>query len=47
MLANETEKRREEIWKILGDQVRIQYAANSGDSVKFKNEAICVVGEKR
>lgn len=46
MLANETEKRREEIWKILGDQVRIHYGANSGGSLKFKNEAICVVGKK-
>jgi SAM-dependent methyltransferase len=47
MLANETEMRREEIWKILGDRVRIQYAANGGGSVRFKNEAICVVGQKR
>jgi ubiquinone/menaquinone biosynthesis C-methylase UbiE len=47
MLANESEKRKEEIWKVLNDHVRTQYTDNTGRRVKLENEAICITGRKR
>lgn len=44
MLANETGTRREEIWKAIADQVRLQYAESTNGPVSFNNEVICIVG---
>jgi hypothetical protein len=44
MLTNETEKRREETWKAVTNQVRLEYTDNTNCNVRLNNEAICIVG---
>jgi SAM-dependent methyltransferase len=45
MLANVAQERREEILKAVTESAR-KYADSSTCSVKFSNEAICIVGRK-
>ena len=47
MLANETEKRKEEIWNIVTNQAQLQFADNDTGRIKLENEAICIVGLKQ
>lgn len=47
MLANETEKRKEEIWNAVTDQARLLYTEHESGRVKMVNEAICIVGLKQ
>jgi hypothetical protein len=42
MLANETGTRREEIWKAIADQVRLQYADSTNGPASFNNDSIYV-----
>ena len=57
ILANETERRREEIWKILTKEVDRKYVTVNKDynnnnnidhnrSIRMDNETICIVGRK-
>ena len=53
MLANETEKRREEIWEALAEEIEKKYVIlnNSNNkeydkSIRMDNETICIVGKK-
>jgi ubiquinone/menaquinone biosynthesis C-methylase UbiE len=53
MLANETETRREEIWKTLVEKIERKYVPlnnnnniNHSRSIKMDNETICIVGRK-
>jgi len=46
MLANETDERKEEIWRAVTDQAKRLYADHDNGHVKFINEAICIVGRK-
>ncbi|HET7642236.1 MAG TPA: methyltransferase domain-containing protein [Nitrososphaeraceae archaeon] len=54
MLANETEKRREEIWEALAEEIRKKYVLINNNnnnkeynkSVRMNNETICIVGRK-
>lgn len=54
-MANETERRREEIWKMLTKEVDRKYVTVSNDnnnnidhnrSIRMDNETICIVGRK-
>jgi hypothetical protein len=52
-LTNETETRREEIWKALAKEVERKYVSvnnnnniNHSRSIKMDNETICIVGRK-
>lgn len=56
-MANETERRREEIWKMLTKEVDRKYVTVSKDSnnnnnidhnrsIRMDNETICIVGRK-
>jgi ubiquinone/menaquinone biosynthesis C-methylase UbiE len=47
MLANETEKRREEIWKGLTDQVRLKFKDSTSGRVNLNNKVICLVGRRQ
>ena len=47
MLANETEKRREEIWKGLTDQVRLKFEDSTSCRVNLNNKVICLVGRRQ
>jgi len=47
LLANETEKRKEEIWNAITDKVKLQFADHQSGHLKLANEAICVVALKR
>lgn len=40
LLANETDKRKEEIWKALTDQAKVLYSDRESGRVKLVNEAI-------
>jgi ubiquinone/menaquinone biosynthesis C-methylase UbiE len=44
MLANETEKRRIEIWKTVIDEVKLHHLDSGTGHVRFDNESICVAG---
>jgi len=44
LLANETDKRKEEIWKAITDQAKLLYSDRESGRVKLVNEAICMVG---
>jgi ubiquinone/menaquinone biosynthesis C-methylase UbiE len=52
MLSKESDKRQEEVWDIVREQVRNNYTIGSGDedianqSVKMDNECICVAAKK-
>jgi enediyne biosynthesis protein CalE5 len=53
MLANETEKRREEIWKALAEEIKKKYVLINNKnnkeynkSIRMNNETICIVGRK-
>ena len=47
ILANETETRREKIWKALTEEVKRKYVtANNNKSIRMDNETICIVGRK-
>lgn len=53
MLAKETERRREEIWKALAEKIERKYVPlnnnnnlNHNRSIKIDNETICIVGRK-
>jgi len=53
-LTNETERRREEIWKMLTKEIDRKYVTVSDDnnnidhnrSIRMDNETICIVGRK-
>jgi post-segregation antitoxin (ccd killing protein) len=47
LLANETKKTKEEIWKAVTDNAKLQFADHQSGRVKLPNEAICVVGLKQ
>lgn len=47
MLANETEMKKKEIWKIVTDHVRLEYSNTINEHVRLNNEAICVVGRRQ
>jgi ubiquinone/menaquinone biosynthesis C-methylase UbiE len=47
MLANETEKKREEIWKGLTDQVRLKFEDSTSGRVNLNNKVICLVGRRQ
>jgi hypothetical protein len=44
MIANETEKRKEEIWKAVTDKAKLLYTDHESRRVKLINEAIWIVG---
>jgi hypothetical protein len=44
MLANETDERKEEIWKAVTDQAKLLYSDRESARVKLVSEAICLVG---
>jgi hypothetical protein len=44
MLADQSQERKEEVWKAVTEAVR-RYAYNTG-SVKLDNEVICISGTK-
>jgi hypothetical protein len=55
ILANETEKRREEIWEALAEEIKKKYVLinknNNNNkeynkSIRMNNETICIVGRK-
>jgi ubiquinone/menaquinone biosynthesis C-methylase UbiE len=46
MLSNETEKKKEEIWEAVTNQVKHDYGDNTNGSVRLDNEAICIVGRR-
>jgi ubiquinone/menaquinone biosynthesis C-methylase UbiE len=47
ILANETETRREKIWKALTEEVKRKYVTvNNNKSIRMDNETICIVGRK-
>ena len=49
ILTNETETRREKIWKTLAEEVERKYVAdvnNNNKSIRMDNETICIVGRK-
>lgn len=46
MLANETAEKKSEIWNIVTDKVKSEYAKNNG-RVILDNEAICVVANRQ
>lgn len=47
MLANETEERKEEIWKAITEKAkRSQYFDANNGSLRMDNETICVVGTR-
>ena len=43
LLANETEKRKEEIWNAITDKAKLLFADHQSGHIKLANEAICVV----
>jgi hypothetical protein len=47
MLANETAKRKEEIWKAVTDQAKLLYTDHDSRRVKLVDEAISIVGLKQ
>ena len=48
ILTNETETRREKIWKTLAEEVERKYVDvnNNNKSIRMDNETICIVGRK-
>src|ERR1051325_835865 len=48
MLSKESVKRQEEVWSIVTEQVRNNYAANHGSNqpVRMDNECFCVAAKK-
>lgn len=46
LLANETERRKEEIWNTITDKAKLLFVDQSGH-IKLANEAICVVALKQ
>lgn len=46
MLANETDKRKEEIWNIVTNQAQLQFADKDTGRIKLENEAQYIVGLK-
>jgi ubiquinone/menaquinone biosynthesis C-methylase UbiE len=44
MLANQTQERKEEIWKVVTEEARRQYTEKDTGSLKMDNDVICVVG---
>jgi hypothetical protein len=48
MLSKESVKRQEEVWSIVTEQVRNNYAAShsSNQRVRMDNECICVAAKK-
>ena len=46
MMANETAKKKEELWKIITEKVHSQYTKDNGQVV-LDNEAICVVADSQ
>jgi hypothetical protein len=50
-LANETEKRKEEIWNAVTEEVTRRYSVdnnddNTGSTIRMDNECIIIVGRK-
>ncbi|HSA72865.1 MAG TPA: hypothetical protein VLD84_02825 [Nitrososphaeraceae archaeon] len=44
MLANETDKKKEEIWNIVTNQAQLQFADRDTGRIKLENETKCIVG---
>lgn len=44
MLANQTQERKEEIWKAVTEEARRQYPEKDTSSLKMDNDVLCVVG---
>lgn len=47
LLPNETNERKEEIWKAVTDRAKLLYSDRESGRVKLVNEAICIVGLKQ
>ena len=47
MLSRETEKRKQEIWKAVTDQVRHEHSNITNGHLRLNNEAICAVGRRQ
>jgi enediyne biosynthesis protein CalE5 len=47
MLSNETEERREEIWKAVAEEAARKYTDNTTGCIRLDNEVICIVGKKK
>jgi enediyne biosynthesis protein CalE5 len=46
MLSNQSEERKKEILKAVGEAVANNYVDKNSDSISFRNEAICIAGTK-
>jgi hypothetical protein len=46
MLSNQSEERKKEILKAVGETVANNYVDKNSDSISFRNEAICIAGTK-
>jgi hypothetical protein len=46
LLTNETDMRKDEIWKEVADQVRLKYSNKINGHVILNNEAICATGTR-
>ncbi|HEY7227385.1 MAG TPA: methyltransferase domain-containing protein [Nitrososphaeraceae archaeon] len=47
LLANETEKRKWEIWEAINDKAKQLFADHQNGRIKLSNEAVCVVALKQ
>jgi len=47
MLSNETEERKEEIWKAVTKEAARKYIDNTTGCIRLDNEVICIVGKKK
>jgi len=47
LLANETERRKEEIWSAITDKAKLLFADSQSGHIKLANEARCVVALKQ
>lgn len=47
LLANETERRKEEIWNTITDKAKLLFVDRQNGHIKLANEAICVVALKQ
>lgn len=47
LLANETKKRKEEIWNAITDNVKLRFTDHHSGHLKLANEAICIVALKQ
>jgi ubiquinone/menaquinone biosynthesis C-methylase UbiE len=47
ILSKQPEERRKELLKVITEKVVNNYVDNNSDSIRFGNEAICIVGTKK